>query len=277
MNKFKLALCQINVVDDKKANIKKAVEMIAISAQNGANIVVLPEMFNCPYDNSKFKEYAEIRDKSKTLDAISKAAKDNNVTIIAGSIPELDNNELFNSCFIFDDDGEIIGNYRKMHLFDIDTEEIRFKESDVLNAGNSIEVFDTKFARIGVAICYDMRFPELIRIMTLKKSDLIIIPGAFNMITGPAHWELLIRSRAVDNQLFVAAASPARNENLSYVAYGNSMIVDPWGNICSRAGEKEEIIYAYINLDKIQKVRRELPLIKNRRNDIYQIVEKNIN
>lgn len=277
MNKFRLALCQINVIDDKKANIKKAMEMIAISAQNGANIVVLPEMFNCPYDNSKFKEYAETRDKSQTLDAISKSAKENNVTIVAGSIPELDNNELFNSCFIFDNDGEIIGNYRKMHLFDIDTEEIRFKESDVLNAGNMIEVFDTKFARIGVAICYDMRFPELIRIMTLKDSDLIIIPGAFNMTTGPAHWELLIRSRAVDNQLFVAAASPARNENLSYVAYGNSMIVDPWGNICSRAGEKEEIIYADINRDKIQKVRRELPLIKNRRNDVYQIVEKNIN
>jgi predicted amidohydrolase len=231
-------------------------------------------MFNCPYDNAKFKEYAEIKSKSKTLNAISKAARDNNVLIVAGSIPELDNNEIYNSCFIFNNSGEILGEYRKMHLFDIDSPEITFKESDTLSAGNQIGVFETPITKIGVAICYDMRFPELLRIMTLKGAQIFIIPGAFNMTTGPAHWELLIRGRAVDNQVFIAAVSPARNEELSYVAYGNSMITGPWGDVLARADENERIIYADINLDELKKVRRELPLLSNRRGDIYDIIEK---
>ena len=273
-NNFKLAICQIKVFDDKKSNINHALEMITTSAKNGADIIILPEMFNCPYDNSKFAEYAEIQEESYTLQSISKSATDNNVYIIAGSIPELENDKIYNSSFIFNNSGEIIGKYRKIHLFDIETPEIRFFESDTLNSGNQIGIFDLGFMKIGIAICYDMRFPELLRIMALKGVQLIVIPGAFNMITGPAHWEILIRSRAVDNQLFVAAASPARNDELSYVAYGNSMIVDPWGEIIARAGQNEEIVYADINLDKLKNVRKELPLLKNRRPDIYDLFEK---
>lgn len=273
-NNFKLAVCQLQVVDDKESNINKALEMIKLSAENSADIIVLPEMFNCPYNNNKFKEYAEIKEESKTLKAISKAARDYNVLIVAGSIPELDKDKIYNSCFIFNNNGEILGQYRKMHLFDIDTSGIRFKESDTLRAGNQIGMFETKYAKIGVAICYDMRFPELFRIMALKGVQLFIIPGAFNMTTGPAHWELLIRCRAVDNQVFIAAASPARNDELTYIAYGNSMITNPWGDIMARAGENEEIIYADINLDNLGKTRKELPLLKNRRDDIYSLIEK---
>lgn len=273
-NHFKLAVCQLKVIDDKKANVNRALEMIKISAENNTDVVVLPEMFNCPYDNSKFKEYAETKGESETLKAISKAAKDNNVLIVAGSIPELYNNEIYNSCFIFNNCGEILGVYRKIHLFDIDTPEIKFKESDTLSQGNQIAVFKTEFTKIGVAICYDIRFPELFRIMALKGAELIIIPGAFNMTTGPAHWDLLIRGRAVDNQVFIAAASSARNEELSYVAYGHSMITGPWGDVLVRADKNEEIIYADINLDNLKKVRRELPLLKHRREDIYSIIEK---
>lgn len=271
---FKLAICQLKVVDDKNSNINRAVEMINQSSKNKADIVILPEMFNCPYDNVKFKEYAETREQSTTLKAISEAAKDNNVLIVAGSIPELDNEKIYNSCFIFNNSGEIIGQYRKMHLFDIDTPEIKFKESDTLSAGNEIGIFYTDYGKIGVAICYDMRFPELLRILALKGAMLIIILGAFNMITGPAHWELLIRGRAVDNQVFIAAASPARNEDLSYVAYGNSMVADPWGDVITGAGENEEVIYADIDFKELKKVRNELPLLKNRRKDIYDIIEK---
>lgn len=271
---FKLAICQLKVVDDKNSNVNRAVEMINQSSKNKVDMVILPEMFNCPYDNAKFKEYAETREQSTTLKAISEAAKDNNVLIVAGSIPELDNEKIYNSCFIFNNSGEIMGQYRKMHLFDIDTPEIKFKESDTLSAGNEIGIFNTDYGKIGVAICYDMRFPELLRILALKWAILIIIPGAFNMTTGPAHWELLIRGRAVDNQVFIAAASPAKNEDLSYIAYGNSMVAGPWGDVITRAGENEEIIYANINLDELKKVRTELPLLRNRRNDIYEINEK---
>ncbi|MBI5680767.1 MAG: carbon-nitrogen hydrolase family protein [Methanobacterium sp.] len=272
---FKLAVCQMKVEEDKKQNITKALEMIKKSAKNKSDMVILPEMFNCPYDNSKFAEYAETKDNSNTLNAISNAAKKYGVYIIAGSIPELNNEKIYNSSFTFDKNGEIIGIYRKIHLFDIDIpNKITFKESDVLTAGNKITVIKTDFCKIGIGICYDIRFPEILRLMTLKGAELIVIPGAFNMITGPAHWETLIRSRAIDNQVYVVAASPAQNKNLSYVGYGNSMIVEPWGNILARANSKEEIIYSEIDLSYINEIREELPLLKNIRNDIYEIREK---
>jgi omega-amidase len=271
-NKFKVALCQMKVIDNKDSNIKKALDMIKTSAGNESDLIILPEMFNCPYDNSKFKEYAEEKNISKTLKAISNAAKELNQYIIAGSIPELDSNKLYNSSFVFNGNGEIIGSHRKIHLFDIDIAgKITFKESETLSAGNQITVIDTEFCKIGIAICYDMRFPELLRLMTIKGAELIVIPGAFNTTTGPAHWKTLIRARAIDNQIYMAAASPALNEELSYVAYGNSMVADPWGEILARAGQEEEIIYADIDLSKIKEVREELPVLKNRREDIYKM------
>ena len=274
-DQFKLALCQMKIIDDKDSNIKNALGMIKTAAENKSDLVILPEMFNCPYDNEKFKEYAEEKKDSKTLKAMKEAAKDSNIYVIAGSIPELNDNNLYNSSFIFNRKGQIIGSHRKMHLFDIDIPgKISFKESDTLSAGNQITLIDTELCKIGVAICYDIRFPELLRLMALEGAELIVIPGAFNMTTGPAHWETLIRGRAIDNQLYVAGASPARNEELSYVAYGNSMVADPWGEILVRASEKEEIIYANIKLSKIKEVRDELPVLKGRREDIYELIEK---
>ena len=274
-NYFKLALCQMKVIDNKDSNIKNALDMIKTAALNKSDLVVLPEMFNCPYDNDKFTEYAEEKKNSKSLKSISKAAKSLNLYIIAGSIPELYGDKLYNSSFIFNRNGEIIGSHRKMHLFDIDIPgKISFKESETLSAGNQITLIDTELCKIGVAICYDIRFPELSRLMALKGAELIVIPGAFNMTTGPAHWETLIRGRAIDNQLYVAAASPARNEKLSYVAYGNSMVADPWGEVLARAGEKEEVIYANINLSRIKEIREELPVLNGRREDIYSLIKK---
>lgn len=269
-NQFKLAVCQMKVIDDKNSNITKALNMIQVSAQNKSDIVILPEMFNCPYDIEKFREYAEEKSDSKTLKTISKVSEEFNIYIIAGSIPELEDGNLYNSSFIFKN-GEIIGCHRKIHLFDIDIPKITFKESKVLREGNQITVVDTEFCKIGIAICYDMRFPELLRLMALRGAKLIAIPGAFNMITGPEHWGTLIRARAIDNQIYMAAASPARNEELSYVAYGNSMIADPWGEVLARASKKEEIIYADIELARILEVRDKLPLLRNRREDIYGI------
>jgi omega-amidase len=273
---LKLAVCQMQVIDNKSVNIKKALTMIEIAASNRADLVVLPEMFNCPYDNDKFREYSENMKDSQTLIEMSKAAINFDIYLIAGSIPESENGKLYNSSFTFNKDGEIIGRHRKIHLLDIEMPgRIEFKESDTLSPGNQITVFNSEFCKIGVAICYDIRFPELSRIMTLKGAKIIIVPGAFNMITGPAHWEPLIRVRAVDNQVYFVAASPARDENSSYVAYGNSMIVNPWGEIVSRAVEKEEIIYAEISFKYLEKIRRELPLLKQRRTDIYDLLEKN--
>ncbi|MFZ5990051.1 MAG: carbon-nitrogen hydrolase family protein [Bacillota bacterium] len=266
----RISVCQMTVENNKESNIEKAVGMIGTSAENHADMVLLPEMFNCPYENSKFVEFAESQDDGPTIKALSNAAKENGVYIIAGSIPEIEEGKIYNSSFIFDSEGKIIGRHRKIHLFDINIPgKISFKESDTLTAGNETTVIDTGFCKIGVAICYDVRFPEIFRLMALKGAKLVIVPAAFNMTTGPLHWELLMRARAVDNQVFMAAVSPARNVKASYVAYGNSMVVDPWANILVRADGEENILYSDIQLSQVDKVRRELPLLAHRRNDIY--------
>lgn len=274
-NSFKVAVCQMLVVDDKDANIEKAVHLMEKSGRSGADLVVLPEMFNCPYENEKFPLYAENRADSETLNAVSSAAREQGVYLVAGSIPERDDDKIYNTSFIINPQGEVIGSHRKLHLFDVDVPEgITFKESDTLTAGDKLTVLDTDLARIGVAICYDIRFPELSRLLALEGVELMVLPGAFNMTTGPVHWKTLIRSRAIDNQFFLAAASPARDTSASYVAYGHSMIVDPWGEVLAEAGSGEEIIYADIQLNRIKEVRSQIPVLENRRMDIYDLKRK---
>ncbi len=271
---FSVALCQMYVVEKKSENITHAREMIDEAASNAA-LVILPEMWNCPYETRLFPDYAEEMGDSPTLDAISKAAKKNGVYIVAGSIPEKHEGNIYNSSFIFNPMGEIIGVHRKVHLFDIDVPgKISFRESETLTAGSQITVVDTPLCKIGICICYDMRFSELLRLMALEGADLIVVPGAFNLTTGPAHWKPLIQVRAIDNQVFVAAASPARDPDADYVAYGHSMVCDPWGTVLKEAGTGEEIIYNTINLEIIPKIRQELPLLKNRRTDLYQLTKK---
>lgn len=273
-DKFTVALCQMHVVEDKGQNVTHALDMIKKAAQK-ADIAILPEMWNCPYQTELFPLYAEEMENSPTLDAISKAASNEEVYILAGSIPEKHEDKIYNSSFFFDPEGEVIGVHRKVHLFDIDVADaISFKESLTLTAGDEVTVVDTELGKIGICICYDIRFPELSRLMALEGAELIIVPGAFNMTTGPAHWKSLIKVRAVDNQVYVAATSPARDEEASYVAYGHSMVADPWGKVIKEAGSGEEIIYANIDLSIIQKVRAELPLLENRRTDIYQLTKK---
>lgn len=264
----------MKVVDDKRANIEKAVEMIAKASENGAEIVVLPEMFNCPYDTSKFQSYSEELGSSETLKAVSSIAKEYGIYLVAGSIPESKDGKIYNSCSIFKD-GILVDVHRKLHLFDVDIPDgVFFRESDIISPGNKITVVDTDVVKMGVGICYDIRFPELFMLMTLMGSELVVVPGAFNTTTGPAHWETTIRARAIDNQVYMVAASPARNYDLSYTAYGNSMVVDPWGKIIARAKEDEEIIYASVERSRLLEVRKNLPLLKHRRNDIYSLEEK---
>lgn len=275
MTKIKIALCQMNVIDGKEKNLKKAELMINKAVDKNSDFIVLPEMFNCPYSNDKFIEYCENEKTSKTLFKISELSSKNNVYILAGSIPEKEKGKLYNTSYLFDRNGKIIAKHRKMHLFDIDVKgKISFRESDVLTAGNNITVVDTEFGKIGIGICYDIRFPELARLMTLKGASILFYPGAFNMTTGPAHWELLFRSRALDNQVYCIGVAPALNMNASYHSFGHSIITNPWGEIIAEASEKEELIISEINLNEIKKIREELPLLKNKREDIYEIIEK---
>jgi len=155
-------------------------------------------------------------------------------------------------------------------LFDVDYPgRIQFKESTYLSSGDSVTVVETSYTKIGVAICYDLRFPELLRRMVLGGAKLLVLPAAFNTTTGPAHWRPVLRTRAIDNQAFVVACSPARNVSSSYHAYGHSLVVDPWGKVLAEAGESQEILTVDIDLDKVDETRKRLPILESRRPELY--------
>jgi predicted amidohydrolase len=201
---------------------------------------------------------------------MSKLAEENGIWLIGGSIPEFDNGKIYNTCYIFSPTGARIGKYRKIHLFDIDVKgSARFMESETLSAGTWRTVVDTEFGKIGVAICYDARFPELFAAMTGDGARLIVLPGAFTAPTGAAHWELLMRARALDNQVYFAACSPARDLNAPYHAYGHSCIVTPWGDFCGKTDTNESIVYGDVNLDYLESIRAQLPVLAQRRPEFY--------
>ncbi len=269
MNKFKVALLQTKVYDDKEKNVENAVKLIEKVSREGADLAVFCEMFCCPYDNSFFKAYGEVEG-GYAYSAMQKAAKDFGIYVVAGTMPELEEDKVYNTSYAFDRSGKLIAKHRKMHLFDIDIEGGQyFKESDVLTPGKDVTLFETEFCKVGLAICYDIRFPELSRLMAVEGAEVIIFPGAFNMSTGPAHWELSFRARALDNQVYTIGVSPARDLDFSYHSYGNSIVASPWGNVLNKMDEKEGYIIQEIDLDYVKKIRNELPLLKHIRKDIY--------
>jgi predicted amidohydrolase len=275
MNKLKAALLQTNVYDNKERNIENAIKLVEKVSKEGADIAVLPEMFCCPYDNSYFRKFSEEAG-GPVYRAMSEAAKESGIYLVAGTIPELEDGKVYNTAYVFNKNGEQIARHRKMHLFDIDVKGGQyFKESDTFTPGRDVTVFETEFCKMGLAICYDIRFPELSRLMAAEGAEVIIYPAAFNMTTGPAHWELSFRARALDNQVYTIGVAPARDMKASYHSYGNSIVASPWGNILNRLDENFGYIIQEIDLDYVKKVREELPLLKHVRRDIY-ILSKNL-
>ncbi|KAK5870342.1 hypothetical protein PBY51_024987 [Eleginops maclovinus] len=274
MSKFRLAVVQLQVGGVKADNLSRARRLVKEAAGRGGNLVLLPECFNSPYGTSFFSQYAE-RIPGESTELLSEAARqpgENQIYLVGGSIPEADGGKLYNSCIVFGPDGKIILKHRKIHLFDIDVPgKIRFQESETLSPGDALSMFETPFCKVGVGICYDIRFAELAQLYGRRGCQLLVYPGAFNMTTGPAHWELLQRARAVDNQLYVATASPARDESSSYVAWGHSTVVNPWGEVISKAGAEEEVIYADIDLQYLADVRQQIPITSQRRHDLYDV------
>ncbi|GAB6031084.1 hypothetical protein CHUAL_007895 [Chamberlinius hualienensis] len=269
--KFTLAVIQLLVRNDKSANLKRACELLEEAAKNGSKIAALPECFNSPYGVQHFGNFAETIPGGETVTVIANMAKKLGIYIIGGSIPEKRDGKLYNTSTVFGPDGSLLAKFSKMHLFDIDIPgKITFKESTVLTAGNDFATFETPYCKVGIGICYDLRFPELAQIYAKSGCELIVYPGAFNMTTGPLHWDLLLRSRANDNQLFVAGVSPARDENSGYVAWGNSSIIDPWGKVIGKLDEQERILYAEIDLDEVNAARAQIPVSFQKRIDIYK-------
>lgn len=278
VTKFKIGLCQLSVTADKERNIAHARKAIEEAAAKGAKLVMLPEIWNSPYSNDSFPVYAEDIDAggeaSPSTAMLSEAAGLLKVTIVGGSIPERSGDRLYNTCCVFDIDGKLKAKHRKIHLFDIDIPgKITFIESKTLTAGETPTIVDTEVGRIGIGICYDIRFQELAIIYAARGAHLICYPGAFNMTTGPLHWELLQRARAADNQLYVATCSPARDVAAGYVAWGHSTLVGPFGEVLATTEHEEDIIIAEIDYSLLEVRRTNLPLTKQRRGDLYQLVD----
>lgn len=280
-----VAACQILCGEDKAVNTATAEKAVAEAAAAGAQVVVLPECWNSPYDTASFPVYAEPvpepgevmtesgAAKSPSTAMLCRAAADNGVYLVGGSVPEAGKDgEVYNTCLVVGPSGDILAKHRKVHLFDIDVPGgITFKESDTLSPGNSITTVDTPFGKIGVGICYDIRFPELSMAMRAAGSVLLCFPGAFNMTTGPAHWELLQRARALDNQCYVVTASPARNPASKYQAWGHSSIVDPWGEVTATTGHESAMVLAEIDLGRVADIRKSIPVSLQKRTDLYRL------
>ena len=271
---MRAALIQMPVTANKRENIDTACRRLREVKARGADVAVLPEMFCCPYDNACFRDYGE-EEGGEAQSALSALAAELELYVVGGSLPELEGDRVYNTSFVYGRKGELLAKHRKAHLFDIDVEGgQRFRESDMLSPGNAVTTFETAFGTMGLCVCFDLRFEELARCMCLRGARCIFVPAAFNMTTGPAHWELLFRQRAVDNQCFTIGVSPARNEAASYVAYGNSIAVDPWGTVLCRAGAGEATLYADLDLGRIEAIRRQLPILSVRRTDLYEVRER---
>ncbi|KAI3455610.1 hypothetical protein Pfo_012273 [Paulownia fortunei] len=297
-SKFKIGLCQLSVASEKKINIDKACSAIEFASKQGASLVVLPEMWNCPYSTDYFERFAENfddQDSASSFKMLSEVALQEGITIVGGSIPEWSDGQLYNTCCVFAPNGELLAKHRKMHMFDVEIPgDISFKESDTFSAGAEPTVIDT-VGRIGIGICHDMRFPELAMVYRARGAHLICYPGAFNISTGEALWELEQRARqafqqhchittnitniyqhfclAVDNQLYVATCSPSWDSAGSYEIWGHSTLVNPLGEIIATSGYDETIIIAEVDYSTIQCTRESLPIVKQRREDVYQLID----
>jgi omega-amidase len=282
---LKLGLVQLAAGADKAHNLQNARAKVLEAAKRGAKLVVLPECFNSPYGTKYFDKYAETllpspptESQSPTFHALSQLAKEANIYLVGGSIPERDDEkkELYNTSLTFAPSGELLATHRKVHLFDIDIPgKIKFKESDVLSPGNKITIVDLpEYGKIAVAICYDIRFPELATIAARKDAFLLLYPGAFNLTTGALHWELLARARATDNQVYVGLCSPARDMKADYNAWGHSMVVDPNAEVLQQLGEDEGIIVEELKAGKVEETRKGIPLYTQRRFDVYPDVSQ---
>jgi len=298
---FNLALIQLGQIgSDKGANLKHARDMIrraangegAGNAQGGKpDLIVLPECFNSPYGHVYFPSYAEQigfkrgekydvgASESESVKVLSEAAKTEGVWLLGGSIPEKDPSDgnIYNTMTVYSPEGELVAIHRKVHLFDIDIPgKIKFKESETLTGGSTTNFFDTEFARVGLGICYDVRFPELAMISARQGCHVLIYPGAFNLTTGPLHWELLQRARAVDNQVFFSMCSPARDLTAGYHAWGHSLVIDPMGSKLVEAEDGETILHTRIDPKIFHDARAGIPVTVQRRFDVYPDVSKGL-
>ena len=265
----KVAAIQMNSTANLAENLQTAKRLITQAAQQGAQLIVLPEMFPlmgaAETDKLKIKEPLE---DGPIQDFLEEQARSNKVWLVSGTIPLMSpaQNRAYAACLVFNDQGEIVGRYDKMHLFDvvISDKEI-YQESNTVMPGEAVTVINTPFGKLGLAVCYDIRFPELFRQMFNRGAEIFAIPAAFTVKTGQAHWELLVRARAVENFSYVIGAAQTGQHANGRSTYGHSLIVDPWGEIKAALHAGEGVIVADINLEYLHQIRKNIPIKEHQR------------
>lgn len=268
---MRAAAVQLNSGPDRAQNIERAERLVRAAAGQGAEFVVLPEKWELLGDGEMLAERAEPVD-GEAVRAAREWARELGVVVVAGSVSErLEGSDRpANTSLVIDREGEIIARYRKIHMFDVDVGGVAYRESEHQQAGAEIVLADADLElRLGLTVCYDLRFPELFRVLALRGAGLITVPAAFTAFTGEPHWEPLLRARAIENQLFLVAANQYGAADPHFESWGHSMIVDPWGRVLASCGSEEGVAIAELDAGELSRVRRELPALANRRPAAY--------
>ena len=262
---MKLAAVQMISGPDVAPNLATAGRLIAEAADAGAQLVALPEYFPLIGAADADRLAArEVDGDGPIQDFLARTARQHGLWLVGGSIPLMaeDPARLRNSCLVFDPQGARVARYDKIHLFGFNKGDEAYDEAATIERGDQVVTFDSPFGRVGIAICYDLRFPELFRAM--REIDLLVLPAAFTETTGRAHWELLLRARAVENQCYVLAAAQGGLHPGGRMTHGNSMVIDPWGEVLARMDKGEGMVIAGLDRQRLAEVRASLPALKHR-------------
>lgn len=268
-----IAAVQFTATPDKDHNRGRVSRLVRMAAGEGSDVVVLPELWNCCGPAEVLRAGAEPLD-GPSLGLVAELARDLGVWIVAGTIVERttpgSGPPTANTCVVVDPAGDQVAHYRKLHLFDVDVPGAGFRESETVSAGERVVVADVAGVRVGLSVCYDVRFPELFRLLVLDGAEVVVVPAAFTAQTGPAHWEVLLRARAIEDQCFVVAADQCGRSTDRLAWHGHSMVIDPWGTVLAEAGGTEAVVPVVLDLDEVRRVRSVLPSLANRRPALYR-------
>ena len=269
---LRVACVQMTSGADKTANIAKAEQLVARAAATGADVIVLPEKWNGIGDADQLRALAEPLDGGQSVEAMRSWARRHGVAIVGGSITERRDgrDKLSNTCAVVDAEGEVAAVYRKIHLFDVEVDGLVYHESEAEEAGEEPVVTRAEGWPVGLTVCYDLRFPELFRILALEGAELVTVPAHFTLATGKDHWHVLLRARAIENQCYVAAAAQVGSPLPGRPSYGRSLIADPWGIVLVEAPDEETVIAAEIDRARLRDIRSKLPSLANRQPDAYR-------
>ena len=267
---MRVALIQMNSQDSPEANLREASRLIGMAASEGADLAALPELFTYLGPASEHPRIAEAIP-GRTTEHLSALAAKHRMYILGGSFLERVPGEVrfYNTSTLFDRTGRLITRYRKIHLFDVDLPgQAPYRESATVAGGTEVVTADTEFGRVGMTVCYDLRFPELYRALASQGAEVIFVPAAFTLHTGKDHWEVLLRARAIENQVFVVAPAQVGPHPPGRECYGNSLVADPWGSVIARAPNQVGVTVATLDLGYLKQIRRELPAMEHRRHDL---------